>query len=164
VFARREQLMGIASKLIWPVAIFTVMLSGCGYEDETVVFTTVLSANVQQLIGNGYLDGGGNPILYPVVEQWEDFYFAETPEMLDSFFREYPPVLDSLFPEGGSLLILHLETDVEDEILGYSMEASSDTVMISVEIRNRDVSSPAPGIHEWVFPVGVVLEPETPSE
>lgn len=153
--------MRIVFKLPWQVTVIAVMLSGCGsYEDETVVFTTVLAADVQQLMDNGYLEGE----LEPVGEQWQDFYFAETPGMLDSLFWEYPPVLDSLFPEGGSLLILHLETDVEDEILRYSMEASSDTVRISVEIRDRDVSDPYPGINEWVFPVGVVLEPETPAE
>lgn len=158
--------MRIATEVIWLVTIFAVMLSGCGsYEDETVVFTMVLSTDVHQLIDNGYLDSGGaNPILYPVEEIWEDFYFAETPEMLDSLFQEYPPVLDSLFPEGGSLLILDLQTAVEDEVLGYSMEASADTVRISVEIRFRDVGSPYPGVREWVFPVGVVLEPETSAE
>jgi hypothetical protein len=153
--------MRIVFKLLWQVTIIAVMLLGCSCpEDETVVFTTVLSADVQQLIDNGYLEEG----LEPVGEQLEDFYFAETPEMLDSLFYYYPPVLDSLFPEGGSLLILYLLTNVEDEVLGYSMEASADTVRIFVEIRYRDVGSPEPGIREWVFPVGVVLEPETPAE
>ncbi len=158
--------MRIVAEVLGLVTIFTLMLSGCGsYEDETVIFTKVLPADVQQLMDNGYLDSGGaNPILYPVEEMWEDFYFAETPEMLDSLFQEYPPVLDSLFPEGGSLLILDLHTEIEDEVLGYSMEASSDTVRICVEIRYRDVGSPYPGIREWVFPMGVVLDPETPAE
>jgi|GEM_PF-2499799 hypothetical protein len=161
--------MRIVARLLWPVTIFAVMLSGCrSHEDETYVFTVVLSANVQQLVDNGYLDGAGDEILYPVDPvdpPLDPFYFAATPEMLDTLFEFYPAVLDSLFPDGGSLLILDLQTVVEDEVLGYSMEAISDTVRIWVEVRHWDYgTAPYPGMWQWVFPVGVVLEPETPTE
>jgi hypothetical protein len=153
--------MRIVAELLWLVTIFAMMLSGCrSYEDETFVFTVVLSADVQQLVDNGYLNEGGNEIIGPVVPSEDNFYFAETPEMLDSLFAFYPSVLDSLFPDsGGSLLIFDLNTAVEDEVLGYSLEASSDTVRVWVEIRQWDYgTAPYPGWLQWVFPVGIVFE------
>ena len=150
-------------------ACLAALLSGCdddGYEDRTVEFTTVLSSDVHHLVDNGYMTDT-DMLLSPYESSPDYFYFVETPMMLDSVFsyvgypQEYSgPPLDSLFPDGGSLLILFIYANVEDEVLDYDFSFYGDTVKVVVEIRNWD-GIVMPGIREIVFPIGVVLQDST---
>ncbi len=157
----------VANRIHGLVAVcIAAALYGCnahdGYEDRIVEYTTVLSCDVHHLVDNGFMTDT-NTLLSPFESSPDNFYFVETPAMLDSVFsyvgypQEYSgPPLDSLFPEGGSLLILDISAAVEDEVLDYGFSFSGDTVKVTVEIRNWDGVA-MPGIREIVFPIGAVL-------
>jgi hypothetical protein len=143
-------------------AVLAMALAGCRdsegpeFEIEVLEYITVLPSTVLQLVNNGSMT---NPDFSPYEYPRDYFCFVESPGMLDSVFCGDHSSLDSLFPDGGSLLVLEVTTCVEDELLGYSVDYSGDTVTVSVEINEWiGPGVELPGIDNFVFPFGVVLQ------
>jgi hypothetical protein len=142
--------------------VLAIALAGCRdsegpeYEINVWEYTTVLPSNILLLEDNG---GMTNPAFLPYAYPHDCFFYLESPGMIDSVFHGDPSSLDSLFPEGGSLLVLWVNTCVEDELLGYSVDFSGDTVTVAVEINEWiGPGVELPGIDSFVFPFGVILQ------
>lgn len=153
-----------AARIVLGAAALGTALSSAGcwqdegpiYDEQTLEKTTILPGTVLGLIDNGYLT---DPCLEYCEYSPEGWYFIGTPGAIDSVFEVGRSLLEPYFPEGGSLLCLDLLIEGEDQLLGYSVEFSGDTVRVLAEINHYVGSGPhIPGLNEYFFPFGIILQ------
>jgi len=153
--------VSVKSILLTTSALLAVACStGPEYRDYQLEMVKVLPLSIAQVIDRG--DFEEQIILYPVEPAQDRFYVVESPEYLDSLFNmiEYQsattPRLDTLFPDNGILVLLDLYIGWDDDLLGYQISHSADTLRILLEIREWLVDCPMPGLHGHLIVMGVV--------
>lgn len=134
--------------------------TGPEYRDYQLEMVKILPLSIAQVIDWG--DFEEQIILYPREPAQDRFYVVESPEYLDSLFSiivyqsATTPRLDTLFPDNGILVLLDLYVDWEEDLLGYQISHSADTLRVLLEIREWLVDLPMPGLHGHLIVMGVV--------
>jgi len=146
--------------LVMSALLAVACSTGPEYRDYQLELVKVLPSSIAQVIDRG--DFEEQIILYPVEPAQDRFYVVESPEYLDSLFYliEYQsattPRLDTLFPDNGILVLLDLLIFWEEDLLGYQISYSADTLKVLLEIREWLVENPMPGCHPHLIVMGVV--------
>lgn len=146
--------------LVMSVLLAVACSTGPEYRDYQLEMVKVLPLSIAQVIDRG--DFEEQIVLYPFEPAEDRFYVVESPEYLDSLFYmiEYQsattPRLDTLFPDNGILVLLDLYICWEEDLLGYQISHSADTLKVLLEIRQWFVDIAMPGLHPHLIVIGVV--------